>query len=121
MKLIRIHALALVVVTTTLPAISETWGCHERFVESHPHPIELVSNLENKTGSIEIQGLPVIPTRFRIEGFSRAWRWHDDGAKEGYAFVIQPDDYGFYDGLYYVFLEDKITQPRKTGVNFILR
>ncbi len=102
-----------VFISIALPAKSEFWGCRDGlFDEPHPHPIELVSNIEDGTGKIKIQGLPEIPTRFGIEGFSRAWRWSDyDSSKEGYAFVIR-DDYGSY----YEFLDDKPTKPVGTYI-----
>ncbi len=76
MKSIRIHVwFLLVFVAMTLPAQSETWGCVVSMFsfakEQHPHEIELVSNVEDQTGSIKKQGLPAISTYFRIEGFNR--------------------------------------------------
>jgi len=42
------YALAFfVVITTAMPAKSELWGCSDWWASSHPHPIELVSDLEN--------------------------------------------------------------------------
>ena len=113
MKSIRIRAWSLLIfVAMTLPVQSETWGCVADMlfiVEDHPHEIELVSNVEDQTGSIKKQGLPAIPTYFRIEGLNRVWRWIDDGPAEEYAFSIS--DGG---GYYYEFFDDKQTQPKET-------
>jgi len=104
------YALAFfVVITTAMPAKSELWGCSDWWASSHPHPIELVSDLENGIGSIEVQGLPAIATYFGIEGFARVWRWVD-GPAEGYAFEIRSDDSGYY----YMFWDDKPTKPEET-------
>ena len=99
-----------VFISIALPAKSELWGCEKFLNVSHPHPIELVSNIEDGTGKIKIQGLPEIPTSFGIEGLARAWRWSDhDSSKLGYAFFIR-DDFG----AYYEFLDDKPTKPVET-------
>ena len=105
------HALAFfVVITIAMPAKSELWGCSDWWgSSSHPHQIELVSNLEDGIGSIKIQGLPAITTYFEIEGFARVWRWVDGGPTEGYAFYIRDDS-----GAYYVFWDDKPTKPEET-------
>jgi len=104
------YALAFfVVITTAIPAKSELWGCSDWRESSHPHPIELVSDLENGIGSIEVQGLPAIATYFGIEGFSRVWRWYDGPAEE-YAFSINRDDSGYY----FVFLDDKLATAKET-------
>lgn len=86
-----------VFISIALPAKSELWGCNNSWGESHPHPIELVSNIEDGTGKIKIQGLPEIPTRFIIRGLDRVWGWFDDlDNNEAYAFVIRTDDSGHY-------------------------
>ena len=112
MDQLRYAFVFFVFISIALPAKSELWGCVEFsiFNESHPHSIELVSTIKDGTGSIKIQGLPIIPTQFGIEGLARAWRWFDyNSSKEGYAFVIR-DDYG----AYYEFLDDKPTEPVET-------
>ena len=69
------HALAFfVVITIAMPAKSELWGCSDWWgSSSHPHPIELVLNLEDGIGSSKIQGLPTITTLFGIEGLALVW------------------------------------------------
>ncbi len=43
-----------VFISIALPAKSEFWGCRDGlFDEPHPHPIELVSNIEDGTGKIK--------------------------------------------------------------------
>ena len=104
----------LVFVSMTLPAKSELWGCRALLADLHPHLIELVSNIEDGTGTIKIQGIPEIPTFFGIEGLARAWRWLDPtpGSKKQYAFLIKVGGLG-PTGYYYEFPDDK------TSVNSI--
>ena len=89
-----------VFISIALPAKSELWGCNESSpiisFEYHPHPIELVSNIKDGTGTIKYQGLPEIPTQFIIKGFNRIWIWSDDDILSSeYAFAIK-DNYGGY-------------------------
>ena len=90
---------------------TEIWGCVERWGASpHPHEIELAetSNLGIEgIGAIKIQGIPEISPFFEVEGIKRAWRWYQN--EVGYLFTIAPDG----SGLYYVFLDDGLTNPSK--------
>ena len=115
-----------VFISIALPAKSELWGCSRDglaglFDEPHPHLIELVSNIEDGTGKIKIQGLPEIHTIFGIEGLARVWRWLDDNSSKNsskkwyfpnYAFIMRDD----YSGAYYEFRDDKTAKPVETYI-----
>ena len=102
MKLIRIHALALLVVfTMALPgkAREEIWGCVKQGDDhqpTQPHLIDLVAKFEEEFGAIRYDDLPMFPTKFGVGSTSREWWWPDNlDSRIGHIFMIE-NNIGYY-------------------------
>ncbi|MDE2674038.1 MAG: hypothetical protein OXH65_02910 [Paracoccaceae bacterium] len=104
MKLIKVYVLALfAVVTMTLPAISETWGCvEENSGNDHPHLVELTLNLENKgeldSGTIKWNDLPIIQSAANVFERTRSWIWPTQDPDHMHLFNITDNDGAYYFG-----------------------
>lgn len=104
MKLIRIHALALLAfMMIALPAISETWGCvEENSGKDHPHLVELTLNLENKgeldSGTIKWNDLPIIQSAADVFERTRSWLWVTLDPDHMHMFNITDNDGDYFFG-----------------------
>ena len=84
--------LSMVFMAWTVSAFEE-WECRSPSGSWSNILVIASSDIEKQSGKIKVAGTEHL-THYQIQGFDRRWNFGD--SKESYAFIINPNSYGFY-------------------------